>query len=481
MYFNNRPTARENEIIHLDAIANTRTFEEHQMATAMFLKTFINNHNTNTDGWTQNQLLGYLAPETRRNCMHLDHIIAAVRRTLEGCGPQTAAGEALIMVDARLHETDSRFSAVPVGAVAMFRGVLDSERWGLSAGRARKISIPGYFLSPEEFVVVDPIMAGSYLQGVTRWHGGEDTVGHLRQHGENLKLINRPLSETYALVETYHEHPDKNATLWLHTGMRFELRPALSSLSRILTPPEDTKPQVAKVTRTGSVKKLEAMLDYTKSAIATAWAMTDLPARLLYDSDYPSGMSGGASVLNGMLAHDKALCINKSDLMVALAAHKCQLLSERRILGRDGVIYNFDAFVNRHNYTFTNLGGSPLGYGASNPHCSIVLAIAAFMQKNNLPNELFLGLLRQLTRRFTGSSTNDYLVSDRLTLKLPIILNGLSGFDFVRAVTLLEYNLEDLAGDYYTESRLARTRATYHDGLNTKQRKKLLEKFYPLV
>jgi hypothetical protein len=53
--------------------------------------------------------------------------------------------------------------------------------------------------------------------------------------------------------------------------------------------------------------------------------------------------------------------------------------------------------------------------------------------------------------------------------------------DFVKAVTLLEHNLEDLAGDYYTESRLARTRATYHDGLTTKQRKKLLEKFYPVV
>lgn len=479
MYFNNRPTARENELIHLGAIAKAVSFEEHQMATAMFLMTFVNNVNTNTEGWVQNELLGYMAPETRRNCMHLDLITGAVRRTLEGYGPQTAAGEALILIDEELAK-DSRFAGIPVGTVAMFRGVLNTDRWGITAGKARRLVIPGYFVSPEEFVVVDPIMAGSYLQGVTRWHGGEDTVGHLRQHGEKLKLMNRPLSETYALAETYHEHPDKNATLWLKKGMRFELRPAASSLSRILTPPEDTEPQTVRVNRTGTKQMLEAMLAPTASALLTAWAMTDLPQVLRYDGNYSGGLDGAAKVLQDVLKHDTSLCLDRNEAKLMLIRHGCDYVSPRRLLGSDNLLHDFDPHVTRFTYGFSNIGNSPFIYGSAEAHYAFVLGLLGFINKYKLPPESFLGLMKLVATDVSPSASHNNRIFNMFLLKLPLLFN--TECNAVKASYLLgETRLGELVTDTFVDQRIAVSRATYHDGLNTKQRKKLLAKFFPTV
>lgn len=479
MYFNNRPTARDNEITHLSAIAKAVSFEEHQMATAMFLMTFINNQNTNTEGWVQNELLGYMAPDSRRNSVHLDLITDAVRRTLEGCGPQTAVGEAFILIDDELSK-DDRFAGIPVGTVAMFRGVLDASRWGLTAGKAKKLTIPGYFVSPEEFVVADPIMAGSYLQGVTRWHGGEDTVGHLRQHGENLKLLNRPLSETYALAQAYYEHPDKNATLWLQAGMRFELRPAASSLSRILTPPEDTKPLRVTVPRQGAVKDYRTVIAPTLEALDMVWAMTNFPDKITNDVGLDGGSDGAAKTIFAVLETipDLRMCVDDKQFANMLLVHGCKL-GHTALKGKDGVIYEFSRLNHHFSYSAGHLNALT-GYGATGymeQHQAVMLFAAAFIVKYDLPKEALLAIV---FKAFKGSPSaiKGILFKARQILRADIDLKRvadkrLGGSDLAP--------LGGLCSDVFMESRLARTRATYHDELNTKQRKKLLAKFYPVV
>lgn len=481
MYFNNRPTARANEKTHLDAIARTRTFEEHQMATAMFLMTFVNDQHAKNEGWVQNELLGYLAPEYRRNSVHLDLITDAVRRTLGGYGPQTAAGEALILIDEELSK-DDRFAGIPVGTVVMFRGVLDANRWGLKAGKAKKLTIPGYFVSPEEFVVVDPVMAGSYLQGVTRWHGGEDTVGHVRQQGESLKLLNRPLSKTFALAQAYYEHPDKNATLWLHAGMRFELRPAASSLSRILTPPEDTKPLRVIAPRRGAVKDYQAVVAPTLAALDMVWAMTNFPDQMTDDTDLAGGTDGAAKTLYAVLETIPGIrmCIDSIEFIDTLNTHGCKLgLGHASIQGKDGAIYEFGRLQNHFSYSVIHLKALSV-YGTKGymeQHQAVVLSAAAFIVKYDLPKEALLAIIFWA---FKGSS----LAVKGILFKARQVLRANIDLKYVADKRLSNSELAplgELCSDVFMESRLARTRATYHDELNTKQRKKLLAKFYPTV
>lgn len=481
MYFNNRHAAHANEVVHRKAIAGARSFEEHQMATVMFIQTFVNRYDTDTNGWTQNQLRGYLSPADRLSTTELRGIIDAVGRTLEGCGPQaTSSGDALIKIDEELAQ-DARFAHCPVGSVALFRGVLDTTRWGLTAHKATQLAVPGYFLSPQEFVVVDPVLAGSYLQGITRWHGGMDQVGYLRQQGDPLKLMNRPLSETYALAQTYHEHPDKIATLWLKRGMRFEILPPASSLSRILTPPEDTEPHTTRAHRKEFRSVLEHFMGPTSSAMQLAWAMTDLPREVRHDSDYPGGLDKAYSVLRSVLAHDPSLRLSPSAARTMLAQHNCRYMPSRRLVGSDNVVYNFDPFLSRHSYAFSHVGHYPFGYASVHAHYALLLALLAFIEKYNLPRESLLGLVELVMEDSSPGAPKRTRMLGNYMLKLPALLSA--DCDAVRSSYVMDLGTElsRLVVDAFTRQRLAVSRATYHSGLNTRQRKKVLAKFFPNV
>jgi hypothetical protein len=498
MYFNNRATALENENTLQKAVAKARTFDEHQVATAMFLTTMVNNYNSDSRGWTQNCLIGYMCPNDRRDTVQLRAIIDAVERTLQGFGPQTACGDAIILMDEELAE-DQRFVGIPVGAAVLFRGVLHIDRWDIRSELAKRLTVPGYFLNKHEFVVVDPVYAGSYLQGTTRWHGGMNEVGHLQLAREPLKLMNRPLSETHALAEIYHEHPDKPAHLWLKPGMRFDLRPAGSSLSRILTPPEDTQPHRTVVPRVGSTALLKEILAPALGLLDTAWAMTDLPHTVLNDAAYPGGHPKAATVFTQALAHLPEVCIPASSpnggdfnslARMMLTTRGCQLRSDHRLVGRDGQIFDLDGLVRKYSYIFgrVDTANENASYGQKSllRHQCLLMFVAAFVHKYDLPREALYGLMLALCAAPAVQSNQVGAVRCAMLCKSrPLLNKDVPIMDVLAA--LRDEPGEDnrklyrLVAEVFAESRVARSRATYHDDLNTAKRKKLLAKFYPTV
>lgn len=485
MYFCNRPTALANQITLADAVFKSKTFEEHQATTAMFMLTMVSNvERDNTSGWVQNELRGLTGPGSRCGTGVLSSIIDAVRRTLQGCGPQTAAGNAFMLVDDELRK-DIRFELCPVGSVVMFKGVLDHDRWGLKAGISKLAAIPGWFVSPEEFVVHDPDLAGAYLQGVTRWHGSKYLVGHLRLKGDSLKLLNRPLSETFALAEIYHDNPNDPRTLWLHRGMRFELLPDGAQRSRILTPPEDTQPHRVVVPRHGAAEYIRHLLATALGSLNTAWSMTDLPNAVNNDGDYKSGgVSGAASLLCEMLRHTPDTHLGFNDLNKALAVHGCRLGRDSSFEGSDGQVYRWNEFMRRNSYMFGRADSIASGtYSRSSNiicHQAYLLGVLACVVKYNLPRELLLSMYLEILPDANTHVRNPMLC--KLKSLCTADVDIMASMEKVGPRSESEGQaLWNLCADVFTESRIARSRATYHADLTTSKRKKVLAKFYPSV
>lgn len=481
MYFNNRQTARENENILAKAVHKAKTFDEHQATTAMFLMTMVTRfEHKDTGGWVQNELQGITCPRTRVGRTDLANILEAVERTLEGCGPQTAAGNAFILVDDDLRK-DIRFELCPVGSVAMFKGVLDTNRWGLQSGIAKQAALAGWFISPAEFVVHDPVLAGSYLLGQTRWHGGENVVGHLRVKGEYLKLMNRPLSESYALAETYHDAPGDVRTLWLHQGMRFELMPANGPVSRILTPPSDTQPQRSVVARHGATRYVAELIAPAVSILTTAWSMTDLPSVMHEDTHYAGGVVGASSVLSAMLAHSTEACMDGPALTRELSARGCRLAGNAGFIGGDGVVYEFGNFLHRHSWKFSRADAiAPGQYGrvdSINLHWAYALSVLALIVKYGLPREMFLGLYMRIRPTTSGSAAGNAAMLCKLRTLPSTDVDVMASLEHLDRST----PIFRLCTDVFAESRIARSRATYHAGLTQSARKKVLAKFYPTM
>lgn len=484
MYFNNRHNALCNQTLLAKAVVNSRTFDEHQATTAMFLTVLVSNVETpESRGWLQNELQGITAPMTRVTASELEGIINAVTLTLKGCGPQTSSGNAFLLVDDKLRE-DERFSECPVGTVAMFRGVVDVKRWGLNAQTAQKIALPGWFVSPEEFVVHDPVLAGSYMQGLeTRWHGGEYVVGHLRRpKNESLKLMNRPLSETYALARIYHDTPSNAKDLWLYPGMRFDLFPEGAALSRILTAPEDTQPHRVLVARHGATDYIRHLLAPTLAELSTAWSVTSLPHVVENDSHFKNGgVKGAADLLHHMLSLNPALRMDTIELNKALALLGCGVSNTSDFIGRDGQRFDWSEYTRQHSYT---LGRADSISSSSHNHKfyiqrqqAYMLSILACMVKYEIPRELFTSICLALLPRSDVGARHAMLCK----------LKKLCGMDIDVMDTIVhlsgDYNqpLHALCGDVFAESRIARSRATYHADLTTSKRKKVLAKFYPVV
>jgi hypothetical protein len=484
MYFNNRATALSNQVTLATAMHKSRTFDELQATTAMFLMTMVSNAESDAHGWVQNELRGITGPADRCGTGALSSIIDAVRRTLQGCGPQAASGNSFMLVDDELRK-DIRFEQCPVGSVVMFRGVLDYARWGLKADMTKRAAIPGWFISPEEFVVNAPELAGSYLQGTTRWHGSEYLVGYLRQRGEPLKLMNRPLSETYALAETYHHDPSDIRTVWLYPGMRFELLPDGAPRSRILTPPEDTQPHRVIVARHGAVEYLHHMLAPTLSTLSTAWAMTDLPNAVNNDGDYKSGgISGAAALLCEMLGHIPGVHLGFNELNKALAVYGCRVGRDSCFEGSDGKTYRWKEFMRRFSYGLGRADNIATGtYGRLGNivyHQSYLLGVMACIEKYKLPRELLLSMYLEILPNDGAHPRNPMLCKLKSLCTLDI--------DVMTAMEKMGNRSEpegqalwDLCADAFAESRIARSRATYHADLSTGARKKVLARFYPAV
>ena len=485
MYFNNRQTALENQNTLATAVRKSRTFDEHQATTAMFLMTLVSNFETeSSSGWMQNELFGITAPTGRPHLGRLEGIIDTVKRTLEGCGPQTLHGRAFMLVDEELRK-DIRFELCPVGSVALFAGVIDSDRWNLRASHTKRIALYGWFVSPEEFVVHDPVLSGALLQGTTRWHGSEYVVGHLRRSGESLKLMNRPLSESYALAEVYHDKPSEAKTLWLYPGMRFELLPEGAPLSRILTAPEDTQPHRAIVPRHGAMEYIRHLLAPSVSTLNTAWAMTDLPQAVNTDGDYPNGgVRGAAVVVCDLLGHNPETPMTRAGLNAALSIRGCRIRKDDSFEGSDGKVYRWNDLMRRNSYQFGRSDSiSPSTYGRGGnivSHHAYLLAVLALVAKYGLPRELFLSTYLELLPNHQSNERNSMLCK----------LRGLCAVD-IDIMAAMEkignrsepegQTLWDLCAGVFTESRIARSRATYHSDLTASKRKKVLAKFYPTV
>jgi hypothetical protein len=474
MYFNNKAVARGNEKKLSKQVKKAKTYEEQQVLVAMFYTTMVNYADGDT-GYTQNLLFGHHAPSEQWSDSDRTALLSAVSSALSTGLPQVARGAALIPVDEAMRG-DERFAECPVGSVVLFEGLVDLERWGMKAHLVKSVTPSGYFLSEAEFVVLDPVMAGQYLGGRTRYHGSEYKVGHLRSKRESLRLLNENLGSTYALAEVWHEPSDPICTVWLRKGMRFDLHPSFR-VSRILTKPEDTEPMLAHLPKTGVRKGIEQMLSVPKSLHKMALAMTDVPAGARLLRDLPQDrIKESTEAVEAMFAAYPETCVgDEFMLQTELAKHGCAFLPSGKFKGSDDVLYDHAKYLCHVSGRISDYCKNGPGYYWSRGAEGVTLLyVLSLVYKYNLPTALVPALLMRVSSAIGPFTVGAIMSCEWEDLKALIIDGRGAGMQLADDVVapILEA---------FFEPRLRRTRATYHDNLTQTARKKLLAKFTPSV